>query len=71
MTRRIISNPELSVASVTNLPLETTDLNAHQFTQVSGGCYPTPEEEFSEEYDPTLADILDDVDPFYPWSWPM
>lgn len=71
MTRRIISNPEQSASCVTDLPLETTDLNAHQFTQVSGGCYPTPEEEFSEEYDPTLEGILDDVDPYYPWSWPM
>ena len=71
MARRIVSNPGQPVASVNNLPLETTDLNAHQFAQVSGGCYPTPEEEFSEEYDPTLEDILDDVDPLYPWSWPM
>ena len=71
MARRIVSNPEQSVASVNSLPLETTDLNVHQFAQISGGCYPTPEEEFSEEYDPTLEGILDDVDPLYPWSWPM
>ena len=73
MARRIVSNPEQSTSGVTDLPLETTDLNAHQFAQISGGCYPTPEEEFSEEYDPTLDDILENFleDILNPFPWPM
>ena len=37
MTRRIVSNFEQSVLAATNLPVETTDLNAQQIAQVSGG----------------------------------
>ena len=37
MTRRIVSTPGQSAPVVINLPMKTTDLNAHQTAQVSGG----------------------------------
>ena len=76
MTRRIVSNSEQSVLAATNLPFETTDLNRLEITQISGadGCYPVPpDEETSEDFDPTLEDILDDTlkDILNPLPWPM
>jgi len=71
MTRRIVSNPEQSVADVTNLPIKTSDLDRLEITRISGadGCFPVPEDDTSEDFDPTLEDILDDG--FDPWPWPM
>ena len=37
MTRRIVSTPGQSAPVAINLPMKTTDLNAHQTAQVSGG----------------------------------
>ncbi|MCE2434508.1 MAG: hypothetical protein J4F29_16540 [Candidatus Latescibacteria bacterium] len=73
MMRRIVSNPEQSVADVTDLPIKTSDLNRVEIARISGtdGCFPVPEDDTSEDFDPTLEDILGDVDPFDPWSWPM
>lgn len=74
MARRIVSNPKLSVAGVANLPIETSNLNRFEIARISGadGCYPVPEEDASEDFDPTLEDILDDgFDPLDPWPWPM
>ena len=71
MTRRIVSNPEQLGAGVTNLPIKTSDLNRIEIAQISGadGCFPVPEDDTSEDFDPTLEDILDDG--FDPWPWPM
>lgn len=71
MTRRIVSYPEQSVASVTNLPIKTSNLNRLEIVRISGadGCFPVPEDDTSEDFDPTLEDILGDG--FDPWPWPM
>lgn len=71
MTRRIISYPEQSVASMTDLPIKTSNLNRLETVRISGadGCFPIPEDDTSEDFDPTLEDILDDG--FDLWPWPM
>lgn len=63
MTRRIISIPEQSVAGVTDLPVKTSDLDRLEIAQISGtdGCFPVPEDDTSEDFDPVLDDILDDI----------
>ena len=76
MVRRIVSNPEQSVAGVINLPIKTADLDRLEIARISGadGCYPVPpDEETSEDFDPTLEDILEDTleDILNPWPWPM
>lgn len=75
MTRRIVSNPEQPISSVNNLPIETTDLNAHQTARVSGGYVGWPDSLYdviadyiSEEFGidlPPLPDIS--VGPVHPW----
>lgn len=55
MTRRIVSTPGQSAPVVINLPIETTDLNAHQTAQVSGGRF----------YDEDMSEFFDqEIDPF-------
>ncbi len=75
MTRRIVSNPEQSVAGVINLPIKTSDLNRLEIARISGadGCFPVPEDDTSEDFDPTLDDILEDTleDILNPFPWPM
>ena len=76
MTRQTVSNSEQSALVTTNLPFETTDLNGLEIARISGadGCYPVPpDEETSEDFDPTLEDILEDTleDILNPWPWPM
>ena len=60
MMRRIVSNSEQSVAFVTNLPIKTNDLDRIGIARISGadGCFPVPEDDTSEDFDPTLEDIL-------------
>ena len=73
MTRRIVSDPEHSVTATVNLPIETTDLTAHQTAQVSGGyvwpyLYDRLADLISEEFGidlPPLPDVVVDV---HPWS---
>ncbi len=65
MARRIVSNPEQSVSVQINLPIETTDLNAHQIAHISGGCiWDIIGDYISEEFGIDLPDV--DV---HPWSW--
>ena len=75
MAIRIVSSPEQSVAGVTNLPIKTSNLNRVEIARISGadGCFPVPEDDTSEDFDPTLEDILDDAleDILNPWPWPM
>ena len=75
MARRIVSNPDQSGTGVTNLPIKTSDLNRIEITRISGadGCFPVPEDDTSEDFDPTLEDILEDTleDILNPWPWPM
>ena len=71
MTRRIVSNPGQSAPVATYLPIKTTDLNARQTGQVSGGyvgwsLYDLIADYISEEFGidlPTPPDV--DV---HPWS---
>ena len=44
MARRIVSNPEQSVAGVINLPIKTSDLDRLEIARISGadGCFPGP-----------------------------
>ena len=70
MARRIVSNSEQSVLAATNLPFETTDLNAQQIAQVSGGyigCdwYDIIADYISEEFGIDLPEPVLDVPP---WS---
>ena len=68
MTRRIVSNSEQSVLAATNLPFETTDLNAQQIAQVSGGYidwYDILADYISEEFGIDLPEPVVDVPP---WS---
>ena len=71
MTRRIVSNPDQLIAGVTTLPIKTSDLDRIEIARLSGadGCFPVPEDDTSEDFDPTLEDILDEG--FDPWPWPM
>lgn len=71
MTRRIVSNPDQLIAGVTNLPIKTSGLDRLEIARLSGadGCFPVPEDDTSEDFDPTLEDILDEG--FDPWPWPM
>ena len=67
MTRRIVSNSEPSVLAATNLPFETTDLNAQQIAQVSGGYtgwYDIIADYISEEFGIDLPEPVLDVPPF-------
>ena len=66
MTRRIVSNSEQSVTGVTSLPIEMTDLNAQQITQVSGGYinwYDIIADYISEEFGIDLPEPVVDVHP--------
>ena len=73
MTKRIVSTPGQSAPVVIDLPIETTDLNAHQTAQVSGGyvwpyLYDRLADLISEEFGidlPPLPDVFVDV---HPWS---
>ena len=68
MTRQIVSNSGQPVSVVTNLPIETTDLNAQQITQVSGGYinwYDIIADYISEEFGIDLPEPVVDV---HPWS---
>ena len=68
MTRRIVSNSEPSVLAATNLPVETTGLNAQQIAQVSGGYidwYDIITDYISEEFGIDLPEPVVDVPP---WS---
>ena len=73
MTRRIVSTPGQSAPVAINLPMKTTDLNAHQTALVSGGCvwpylYDRLADLISEEFGidlPPLPDVVVDV---HPWS---
>ena len=73
MTKRIVSTPGQSAPVVIDLPIETTDLNAHQTAQVSGGyvwpyLYDRLADLISEEFGidlPPLPDVVVDV---HPWS---
>ena len=71
MARRIVSNPEQLVAGVINLPIKTSDLNRLEIARISGadGCFPVPEDDTSEDFDPTLEDTLEDI--LNPLPWPM
>ena len=73
MTRRIVSNPEQSVSSVTNLPIKTADLDRLEIARISGadGCFPVPEDDTSEDFDPTLEDMLEDMLEDILNPWPM
>ncbi len=65
MTRRIVSNPEQSVAGVTNLPIKTSDLNRIEIARISGGSiWDAIGDYISEEFGIDLPDV--DV---HPWSW--
>ena len=65
MKRRVISNPEQSVAGVTDLPLETSDLDAYQIAHISGGSILDVIGDYiSEELGIDVPDL--DV---HPWSW--
>ena len=61
MTRRIVSTPGQSAPVAVNLPIETTDLTAHQTARVSGGYFDDEDmsEFFSRETNP--FDALDDI----------
>ena len=64
MTRRIVSNPEQSVTSVTNLPIKTSDSDMHQIAQVSGGSvWDVISDYISEEFGIDLGELDD-----HPWS---
>lgn len=55
MTRRIVSTPGQSAPVAINLPMKTTDLNAPQTAQVSGGRF----------YDEDMSEFFDqEIDPF-------
>ena len=71
MKTRIVSSPKQPVEGVINLPIKTRDLNRVEIARISGagGCFPVPEDDTSEDFDPTLEDILDDTleDILFPW----
>ncbi len=75
MTRRIVSNPGQSAPVAVNLPIEMTDLTAHQTARVSGGYVGWPDSLYDVIADyisegfgidlPPLPDIS--VGPVHPW----
>lgn len=75
MTRRIVSTPRQSAPVAINLPIEMTDLTAHQTAQVFGGYVGWPDSLYdviadyiSEEFGIDLPPLPDlDVD-VHPWS---
>ena len=62
MTSRIVSTPGQSAPVVINLPMKTTDLNAHQTAQVSGGRF--DDEDMSEFFDQEI-DPFEELDEIY------
>lgn len=74
MTRRIVSTPGQSAPVVINLPMKTTDLNAHQTAQVSGGrvdgsyIYDILADLISEQFGIDLPPLPDAVIDVHPWS---